>query len=772
MNDIRYIVVRNVFSLTNTIITAVVILLYLFGDRQAALFLSITTILNTVIGVFQDARAWITLKRLQLLTAPRALRIEKDGSKTEVLVEEVAKNDKIELKVGDQVPCDGVLVEAEGFEVNEGLITGESHLLPKKEKDSIAAGSIVTSGMAVMRVKKVYLESRIARMTEGIKKFEVRLSPIQYSTQLFIAAAGYVMIAVVVLVVLRGWLVQEEPVTVVQSVGALASLLVPQGLLFVITLFFAYGAANMYRNHVLLTEIAATEKLGRVKNLCMDKTGTLTEDMLVVESICTPDTILEEDAKRLTAAYIEGTGETSQTNRAIKDFLAYPFKGIIKDARTFSSWRRFGAVHTLYGQDDRVVMAGAPSLFLPHLKHEQEQQWLARQLDQFKQEGKHLVCVVQQPGSDIPKELTTQECSLVAVFVFKNRLREGISHIVDFFQKRDIHIRIISGDIAEVVQRVAKAAGVVNTDKVITGNEMKNWQNADFEKNVHLYTIFAGIVPEMKEKIVAAFKTTGFTAMVGDGANDALAIKKADLGIAMFDGAPATRQMASVVLTNNSFAALPGGVRLADSIINNIEILSSLFLNQMIFGFLFFVGVSILGYGFPLVPLNITLINYFIVGMPCFLIFYWAIWPADQVDAASSKPFWQRVVPFALVSAILQAVCLTVFYYMIVEKTTIEELRTLIALGFIVLGNIFIWFTPRVYNGITQPAQKRHFVWMATAQVLILIVGFQIPILRLFFFVTTVALPLVFQLLFLVASFELLHYIIFRKYFFNIQIKK
>ena len=334
---------RNLFSFSNGVSFTVVILLFVFGNHQAGLFLGIFSVVNIAAGLFQDIRAWIALAKLQLLTAPRVIRLSTDGTEEIVLTEEIKKGDHIKLKIGDQIPCDSILLESIGLEINEGLITGESNSIPQKNNDHLLAGSIVTSGSGIIEVVRIFKESRIAQMTEGIRKYTVNVSSIQGSVNTVIKYTGYSLVAIIAFVIIRSAIVGQPIVDVVLNIGTLASIIIPQGLVFAVTLFFAYGAANLFKKHVLLQEVNATEKLGRIKNLCMDKTGTLTQNTLSVESIVVAPGISKEEAGQLAAAYAQGSQDSSQIISAIKDFLGEEHQGNYGDILPFSPWRGYGA---------------------------------------------------------------------------------------------------------------------------------------------------------------------------------------------------------------------------------------------------------------------------------------------------------------------------------------------------------------------------------------------------------------------------------------------
>ena len=759
VGELSHIIFRNVFILINGIIFVVIALLFVFGDTLAGIFLGCIQVLNIGAGVIQEIRAWAALEKLQLLTALRVERLDDAGNKEIILAEEIRKGDKIFLKNGDQVPCDGVLISSEGMQINNALLTGESDSFPVSSGDALSAGSIVTSGLGIMQTSAVFAESRIARMTEGIKKYAVSTSPIQRSIARIISWTSYILLASIAFVLIRGFILGIAPVQLILNVGALTSMIVPQGLVFAVTLMFAYGAANLYNRNVLLQEVNATEKLGRIKNLCMDKTGTLTENIMSVEEMHTPAGVSQGEAKELMAAYLEGTKETSQTMIAVRKFIAQDKSDLTNiESLPFSSWRQFGIAKINYKGEETAIFVGLLDPFLSHLS-ESDKLWISELVKTHSNSGKHMLWCVRGnvAGSleNIPKDL-----KMVSVFVFKSNLREGIKDAIAFFQDRGVSIRIISGDNAKTVQVVSASAGIGNTHALITGPEMASWSREDYLKKAKDYFLFALVKPEQKEKLIESIKQDGFTAMVGDGANDALAIKKADLGIAMFDGAPATRQLAAVVLTNNSFLALPGGVRLADNIIENIEIFSSLFFSQVAIGLFLFLAVSVGGYSYPLTPFNITLINYFTVGLPGLLLSYWVIRPPKQTSEPNSDQFLRKVLPFSVVSAALASIGTVLMFILSSAAEKASVANTSVVLSFIVTGIIFFIISPRVYNKHLTATQGKTLVAFAFAEIVILYAIFHIPILLTFFNVEMPSYQTILKLLIVGVLYGLAQYIL------------
>ena len=690
---------RNTATLVNLLFFIVSLLLLAFKEARDALFLITVVVLNIVIGAIQELRAKIALEKLQILSAPRVTRINADGVETVIALDEIRLNDNLKLQLGDQVPADGKLSTCRGLEINDALITGESDNRSKMVDDQILAGSIVTAGSGTLRVSAIPRESHVARMTEKIKKYSLNLSPIQKTLNLFIKGMTYVLLVVVVYVLVKGIAVHELFASIVKDIAALTGTLVPQGLVLATTIFFAYGALRMFKNQVLLQEINATEKLGRIKNLCVDKTGTLTENSPLLEDVILYGQTQKTFVAALMNGYVAATEDNSETIKAVVKELPSEEACIVQDGVPFSSQRKYGAAALQIQKENVCVAVGAPDILLPHVALAEGKLWLQGVIDKYAKDAKRLVCILRSGEPIRPPSLlggaAKTTLSPLAMFVLSNRLRPGTREIINFFQKRHVHIRVISGDNPQTVQAIAREAGIKNVDLVITGPEIDGWDEEAFGERVPAYHVFARITPEQKERIVSLLKRNGFTAMIGDGANDALALKKADLGIAMFNGASATRQIAQIVLMNNSFAALPVGVTMAETIITNIELVAGIFFNKVAVGLLLFVGLAFLGFTYPISPRNITIINACVIFVP---LLYWTIFPARKQGSVSAQSFLKTVLPFAVLCAALTAVAAIIVFLLSSDVSRANGSNIYVVFALIVLGYWFFMLTPQAYG--------------------------------------------------------------------------
>lgn len=761
-SEITYLIGRNVFLLINLVIFSVVGLLIAFGDMREGLSLAAIISINIVLGIVQDIQAWAVLEHLQLLTALRVRRVKSGGEYEVVSPDVLAKDDCIMLSLGDQVPCDSTLIESHALEVSEAMITGESNSLIRIEGDALLAGSIVTAGHGVARAKTIFSESSIAKMTERIKRYTINESPVQKSINRIVIYTSYVLVVMIAFITIHGLFLGTSRIDIVRTIGAISAVLVPQGLVVTATLLFAFGGLHFYKRHVLLREVNATEKLARIKNLCLDKTGTLTENKLTVEKFTVPPKISKKSVEQLVGAYVHESGDTSEIINVLTKTLSTPTKLKVTGSLPFSSWRQYGGIRTHTNNGSMVILAGTPEIFIPHILDDNMRTWLNKHVTEEASHGKHVFCFVRSQDGKIPHSLENTELTPIAIYILTNELREGTRTTIDFFQERGVQVRILSGDNTKTISAVATAAGIHNPERLITGVEMADWSQADFDTRAKDYTIFARVVPEQKERIIDALKKDGFTAMVGDGANDALAIKKADVGVAMFDGTPATRQIAAVVLMHNSFAELPNGVRLADSIIENLDLFGAIFLNQTLLGFFLFIFLTATGYQFPFSPLNIAFASYFAIGIPSTLISYWAIRPSGEVGKATTESYIRKILPFAITSALASSLVTASVVLIATPLFGPAIATTLAVLSFIFCGFTFFIFSPLVFSSSTRPTRFWELLSVGVGEIVLTMAVFSIPFVRTFFDLTLFSVERTWMLIFVFAGYALVQYLLAR----------
>ncbi len=726
---IRPILYRNSVTLPNSIFAAVTLLLIVFGEIQEGLFMFSIVMVNSIVGTVQDLRAKVALERLQILMTPKVKRVLRSGETETVLLGDLRLHDEIKVELGDQIPADGVIKTNNSAEVNEALLTGESSNIGKKVGDKVLAGSFIIAGGATITITSLPGESFVARMTSKLKEYQQNLSPIQQTLGLFVQYMTYILIAGILYVLVAGITAHELVIFIIKDIAALTGTLVPQGLILATTVFFAYGAVRMFKKQVLLQEINAVEKLGRIKNLCVDKTGTLTENVPTLQTIITNQPWTEDFANTLILGYFTATSDASHTAQAIEKHITASFGGTILSSIPFSSTRKFGSATLLLDDTEHVCVVGAPDILLKHIRNESQQQWTEELIATLSKQAKRLLLLTTSHGP-VDEHLTNCSLEPIALYVLENPLRSGTEEIIQYFQNRGVSIRVISGDNAGTAQAIAIAAGIKHTDLVITGSEIDLWDDEAYKERVPAYHVFARIKPEQKERIIEVLKKTGFTAMVGDGANDALALKKADLGIAMFDGAGATRSVAQVVLMDNSFGSLPAGVNLADSIITNIELVASVFFNKVTVGLLMFISLAALGFNYPVSTRNITLISYCTIGLP---ILYWTLWPANSFSDAQSRSFLRKILPYSVIQGTLTTIGTVAVFSMSLKHIHSETSNILVVLALIAFGFAFFIMAPGAYGTVSSVSQKKNIYALSAVVLAIILIPYSSSFLKRFF---------------------------------------
>lgn len=649
MKPIRSILFRNFISPISIAIFVLAAGLLYLGEARDAWFISFVILVNAVIGSIQEVRAYLTLKKIELMSQPRANKILKNGDIVEILFSELKRGDRIQLKNGDEIPADARIIEANSFEINESMLTGESDAISKKSGDKILASAIVVAGDAVAEVVAVGGESEAGKMASKLKSYKPQLTPIQKNIQKLITYLSYFAVFLAIIVVVRYRLLGEDNITILKTITSAVVVLVPEGLLLASSLFFAYGSLKLLQAKVLPQKISAIEDMALLEVLATDKTGTLTSPDIEFESLeVLADKFSNSEIGDFLCALNSRGEEKNATARAILAEFGEASKADFEvvDFTPFSSARKMTAIKIAHPEHGEISLTfGAPEFILRDFSNKKLAGEISKKVENLASRGFRVLLLAQK---------TDQDFAPLSLVVLKNALRKNVKQTVDFLQNRGVSIRVISGDNPLTVSAVAEQAGVDGFENFITGAELAELSDDDFEGAVMKNAIFARVLPDQKERIIEVFqKNNLYTGMIGDGVNDALAIKAADLGISMFDAAPATRRVADLVLMDNSFASLPSGAKIGDKIMLSIEIVAILFFHKIIFGVTILLATMLLGVNYPFLPRHITYMNFILVTLPTILV---TLFPPTPTRKISPRDFWRdtllNVLPIALVTGL------------------------------------------------------------------------------------------------------------------------
>jgi len=719
MRDFLVILRRNALSPIVIAILILAIILMILNDARDAWFLSVVIIVNTLLAIIQEVRAERVLKKLELMSAPTAQRINDDGSIDEILFDKLLPGNLLSLKLGDEIPADGIIVSSVGLETDEGILTGESAPIAKNVGTTVYAASAVVAGSATMSVEFVGQNTKVGKMASTLKRYKPTLTPMQHSISVAITWLTFGALGLSVLILVVYYLAGQDTVVIFKTIASGAVVIVPEGLLLASSLLFAYGSLKLAQAKVLPQKLAAIEAMALLNVLCVDKTGTLTSDMIRFENFEIFNSS-EPKITELVSIAVNETNSGTSTGVALKAGLKLPGKYKILQTLAFSSRRKLSGVKVELRGDVFNIIIGAPEYVSEFAALDKTQ---LKRIETLTNEGKRVLLVALSKGKENSiKDLADGSGNAMGLLVLSNDLRTGVENTVRYLQKNGVSLRVISGDNPNTVKYIAGLAGIANYENVLTGDQLQKIHKRDWDKTVAKTTIFARVLPEQKEKLIETFKKlNNFTGMVGDGVNDALALKKSDLGVAMYSGAVATRRVADIVLLDNSFNSLPIGMRLGNKIIQAIELIATLFFHKIIFGLVLILTTLLFGFVYPLEPRHVTFINILLVTLPTIM---WTLFPPSPLHRLSPRYFWQNtllaVAPIAILSGVMITTAYTLLHIMHPADATGVSTTTVIIATF--FGVYLVYLVPRMFNvRNNRKAQLARILYTITVLVVILI---------------------------------------------------
>lgn len=702
----------NVFTIFNAILASAVVVVLAVGSWQDAVF-GFVLLLNTLTGTIAELRAKRALDNLAVLAAPTA-HVIRDGEAKDIEVSQVVLGELLELRSGDQVPADGQVLSSNGCEIDESILTGESVAVRKHENDQVLSGTTVIGGSARIRVTAVGEHSYANRLAMEARKYSVVTSELQEGTNRVLTWISWVIVPMTLLLLWSQLRVaggisealdsgQWKGAVVLAVAGVVG--MVPQGLVLLTSVNFAAAAMTLARRKVLVQELPAVEVLARVDMLCLDKTGTLTSGAVELDHIesCLGSACADgdgsspaagkvsadvaaggsagtgsgavvpasaDDAARAALAYLVGGSEVNATGSAIAAGVTGLEPAQARYAIAFNSARKWSAVQTQAGAyvlgAPEIVLAGSTGSGSTEADNAESDGTGLGSTDNAALErvkalagtGKRVLVLAhsnqaldQSENPTLPKDLTA-----ALLVVLAEQVRPDAAQTLDYFKRQGVAVRVISGDNPVTVAAIAAHLGLRNPDggepvgvdaRTLPAIEDTQALADALEK----HTVFGRVTPEQKRAFVNALKSRGHTvAMTGDGVNDALALKDADLGIAMGNAAPATKAVSRLVLLNSQFDALPSVVAEGRRVIANMERVASLFLTKTTWAALLAAVVAVTGFVYPFLPRQLTIVSSLTIGIPAFVL---ALAPTNQRYRAG---FLSRVLRLSVPAGVIVVV--------------------------------------------------------------------------------------------------------------------
>jgi len=605
------IVRTNTLTVFNLILGVLLAVILAFGDYRDALFGGVL-VANTLIGIVQEVRAKRKLDRLAVLVAPQA-RTWRDGALVPLAVEALVIGDVVRLEPGDQVVADGRLVEARALSLDESILTGESDRVQRGTGEEVRSGSYCVAGSGDYEVEATGADSFAERLAAEAQGTRTQLSPLQLDVNRLLWITVWVMLPLGAALVAALLIRQEGFASGARTAVAAMVPLVPEGLVLLTSITFAVAAVRLARLGTLAQRLNAVESLASVDTVCLDKTGTLTDNRPAVAGLEPLDGRAEADLRADLGLLAASVGTLNATMQAIRD-AAPGAGGEVLAEVSFSSARKWSGL-TLAGRGTLIL--GAPDV-LERLGVALDP-GVRRRVAELAGERRRVVLLC---GGPLPlrDEQLPAELRPLGLVVLSEGLRADARDTVAFLREQGVAIKIISGDAVATVQAVAAAAGVPGAERGVTGADLPADPD-ELARTAAGATVFGRITPEQKRALVRALTRAGrYVAMVGDGVNDVLALKEARLAVAMGNGSQMAKGVADLVLLTNAFATVPVAVREGRSILRNFHRVAKLFLAKTAYAALVLATLGIAPIAFPFLPRHLTVVSSLTIGLPAFVL--------------------------------------------------------------------------------------------------------------------------------------------------------
>lgn len=713
------IVWSNVATVFNLILGSLLVVVLALGDPRDALFGGVI-VANTVIGIVQEVRAKRVLDRLALLVAPRA-RVLRDGAATPLPVEQVVVGDVIRLEPGDQVIADGRVVAARALALDESVLTGESDRVAKGAGEPVLSGAYCVEGSGEYEVEAVGADSFAERLLAEAKGTRIQKSPLQRDIDRVLRLTVMVMVPLAVLLVgsilLRGDPLREGA----QRVVAALVPLVPEGLVLLTSITFAVAAVRLARIGTLAQRLNAIESLASVDTVCLDKTGTLTENRLRVTGVEAADGRTRETAVReMLGALAASAGTANATMRAIAEAAPAGARTVVAEV-PFSSARKWSGVSLEGGE---TLVLGAPDVLeragIP-LGEE-----LRARIDAHAA-ARRRVLLLARGTQTLAGEDRLPALAPAGIVILEEGLRPEAAPTVAFLHRQGVDLKIISGDGVATVQAVAVAAGVPGAEAGMSGADLPTDPVA-LEEAALATTVFGRITPEQKREIVRALTRRGrYVAMVGDGVNDVLALREARLAMSMGNGSQMAKGVADLVLLTDSFATVPVALQEGRRILRNAHRVAKLFVSKSVYAAVLLATIGLAPIAFPFLPRHLSVTSSLTIGIPAFFLAL-----ASSSGPVPRRGFLRGLLAFAVPAGVIAAAAIAGAYVVVrgpldrpvVDgRTAAVVVATLVGLGIVL----------EVERGLERRRLRPWVVGMVAGFAVALVLGLHIVWLRDFF---------------------------------------
>ena len=698
--SVKDIVMGNTLTFFNFINIVLLALVLSVRSYKNMLFIFII-IANTLIGIFQEIKAKITLDKLKILTVSH-VDVIRDGVKKSITVSELVKDDVILLKSGGQIPADGVILDGE-VDVNESLLTGESDSIHKTCGSKVLSGSFVTSGKAMCLLTEVGHDCYMEKLSSEAKQFKRYKTELQRNLDTILKFISIIIVPLgIILFAKQYWISGSTYEQAALDTVAAVLGMIPEGLVLLTSVALALGAVRLARRSTLVRELFCIETLARVDTLCLDKTGTITEGHLCVQG---EESVKEDvDLEQLMGRMVAALGDENETFQALRQHYKRNQSTNTKLVLPFSSERKFSGV---VFEGEGTYLMGAYQFIFP-----QADPAVLEKIAEYASQGLRVLTIAHSPNEMIDYTLA-EDFEIVGFVFMTDVVRKNAPDILGYFEEQGVDLKVISGDDPVTVAAIAARAGLKDADKYIDATTIHT--DEEMEDAILKYSVFGRVTPKQKQQMVRLLKQNGRTvAMTGDGVNDVLALKDADVSIAMASGSEAAKNTANLVLLNSDFASLPHIVNEGRRVINNIKAAASMFLIKTGFSVLTALLTIIVGQNYPFQPIQLSVINGCAVAIPTMLL---QLEPSFQ---KVNKHFFREVLRMSMPAAITITAMITIINNIGHSIGTPREMLSTVCV--LATGWVYLITLRQVYSPMTG---YRKFViyLMQTAYLVAMVIG-------------------------------------------------
>ena len=698
--SVKDIVMGNTLTFFNFINVVLLALVLSVRSYKNMLFIFII-IANTLIGIFQEIKAKITLDKLKILTVSH-VDVIRDGVKKSVTVSELVKDDVILLKSGGQIPADGVILDGE-VDVNESLLTGESDSIHKTCGSKVLSGSFVTSGKAMCLLTEVGHDCYMEKLSSEAKQFKRYKTELQRNLDTILKFISIIIVPLgIILFAKQYWISGSTYEQAALDTVAAVLGMIPEGLVLLTSVALALGAVRLARRSTLVRELFCIETLARVDTLCLDKTGTITEGHLCVQG---EESVKEDiDLEQLMGRMVAALGDENETFQALRQHYKRNQSANTKLVLPFSSERKFSGV---VFEGEGTYLMGAYQFIFP-----QADPAVLEKIAEYASQGLRVLTVAHSPN-EMTDYTLAEDFEIVGFVFMTDVVRKNAPDILGYFEEQGVDLKVISGDDPVTVAAIAARAGLKDADKYIDATTIHT--DEEMEDAILKYSVFGRVTPKQKQQMVRLLKQNGRTvAMTGDGVNDVLALKDADVSIAMASGSEAAKNTANLVLLNSDFASLPHIVNEGRRVINNIKAAASMFLIKTGFSVLTALLTIIVGQNYPFQPIQLSVINGCAVAIPTMLL---QLEPSFQ---KVNKHFFREVLRMSMPAAITITAMITIINNIGHSIGTPREMLSTVCV--LATGWVYLITLRQVYSPMTG---YRKFViyLMQTAYLVAMVIG-------------------------------------------------